>query len=538
MEKIKNIMAKMSDEIRELAKRFPLTIGIIVFVTVLFTIMIDQSFSKNLEKIYLFSAIWAIGTFFTEIYFVKKPNKVLSYGVTGGISLIFTRILTAPMTSEIGHTEITLRFLAGYAIILIVLSIYQAIKNAELTFEEYCLKVFRDLFNTTATYIILNIGIIILTSIFVQLILDGHYGSVMERLFVLLFGLFYMPALLYTVSCISTKEVGTFIKSLVLYVLLPLTTIAMAIIYLYIAKIILLQDMPQNTIYRILAGIFIVAFPVWNMAKNYAEEKKLIGKITKILPYLYAPFILLEIYSIGTRISCFGLTPMRYISCVFIVFQMICLALTFYKKNEKIEMIFPTVAVLALIVFVTPLNYENVSNWSQKRRIEKIMVGNMDFDALSDEEKDKVKSAYEYLKFDEKYIPEKLSKEDKEKIEEYTNQDREKYDYSEYVSLNCELKLNIEEYAKITYVTGSTEDKTAVVKFEDSERTLDLSQKIDEIISKNEISNIDLEEDFKENNLLKISEKEDFYISNLTFSYYKTTKKLEVWRVEGYFLER
>lgn len=543
MKKIKDMMTKMSDEMKELAKRFPLTIGLIVFVTLLYTIMIDQNFSSTteqiLEKIYLFSIIWAIGTFFTESWFVKKPSKIGSYGLTGGISFIFTYILTAPMSSAIGHTEITLRFLAGYSIILILLSLYQLTKKSEMKFEEYCLKVFRSGFNSTATYVILNIGMMILTAIFVQLILDGYYGSIMERWFVLLFGLFFVPAMLYTISGISQKPVNSFIKSLVLYVLLPLTTIAIAIIYLYIAKIILWQDMPQNTIYRILAGIFIVAFPVWNMASHYAEEKKIIGKITKLLPYLYAPFILLEIYSIGTRISGFGMTPMRYISCVFIVFQVICLALTFYKKNEKISTIFPIAGILVFVIFITPWNYENVSNWSQKTRIEKIMYSNMDFDALSDEEKDKVKSAYEYLKFDERNIPEKLSKEDKEKIEAYTNHNRERYDYPDYIYLDCELELNVEEYTKITHVMGSQEKNNSVlVKLENRPEIIDFSQKVDELIIQNENSKIDLEEDFKENHILKISETEDFYISSLSFSYYKNTKKINYLHVEGYLLER
>lgn len=435
--------------------------------------------------------------------------------------------------------DFVLRFLSGYSIILMLLSMYQLVKKAEVKFEEYCLKVFRDGFNSTATYIILNIGMMILTAIFVQLILDGHYGSIMERWFVLLFGLFFVPAMLYAISGISQKPVNSFIKSLVLYVLLPLTTIAIAIIYLYIAKIILLQDMPQNTIYRILAGIFIVAFPVWNMAGHYAEEKKIIGKITKILPYLYAPFILLEIYSMGTRISGFGMTPMRYISCVFIVFQVICLVLTFYQKNEKISAILPSAAVLVFVIFITPLNYENVSNWSQKARIEKIMQVNTDFDELSTDEKDKVKSAYEYLKTNQKDMLEYLSEETKGKIEEYTNQDRERYDYPDYIYLDCELELNVEKYTKITHVEGSQDkNDSVIIKFENRTETIDFSKKIDEIMYQNENTKVDLEEDFKENHILKISETEDFYISNLSFSYYKNTKKINYLRVEGYLLER
>ncbi len=316
----------------------------------------------------------------------------------------------------------------------------------------------------------------------------------------------------------------------------------MAIIYLYIAKIVLLRDMPQNTIYRILAGIFIVAFPVWNMASNYAKEKKIIAKITKILPYLYTPFILLEIYSIGTRIHEFGITPMRYISCVFIVFQVIALVLTFYKESGKILQIFIYASILIIISFVTPFHYENVSNWSQKRILENTIPENTDFEQLSTEDKDYVKSAYEYLKYEtngKKWIPEYLSDENKDKIEEYSNVDRKNYDYPEYLYLNCELDLNIESYSQITYVEGENEkDGRLVINVKDNKREIDLKDKINEIILKNQNKEVDLETDFESNNIIKISETEDLYISRLSLSYYKTTKKLNFLDVEGYLLER
>ncbi len=546
MNKIKNLMTKMSDEIKQLGKKFPLTMVLILFVTILYTVAIDQNFSRTtdemLEKIYLFSVIWGVGTIFTETFFVKKPNKIISYGLAGGISLIFTQILTVPMTQNTSQMNTIYRVLFAYIILLILMSIYQSIHNAQLKFQEYAQQVFRDLFNITTTYFILNIGIILVTSIFVQLILDGHYGSILERLFILLIGLFYMPSMVYTFSGISKKQVNSFIKGLILYVLLPLVTIAIAIIYLYIAKIILLKDMPQNTIYRILAGIFIVAFPVWNLASNYAKDKKIVAKITQFLPYLYAPFILLEIYSIGTRISEFGITPMRYFSCLFIVFQVIVLTLTFYKKGEKLTQIFIYASILVLISFITPFHYENVSNWSQKRILEKTIAENTNFEELSIEDKDKAKSAYEYLKYDTNgadWIPSYLSDENKQKIEEYSNTERRNYDTPEYIYLYCDLDLNVENYVKITYVEGKDDnDEPAIVTLENTERTLDLSSKINEIINQDQKYESDLQEKFKGNNLVKISETEDLYLSRIRLSYDRASKKVNYLNVEGYLLQK
>ena len=345
--------------------------------------------------------------------------------------------------------------------------------------------------------------------------------------------------MVYAFSGISSKEVNSFIKGLVLYVLLPLTTIAMGIIYLYLAKILILRDMPQNMIYRILAGIFVVAFPVWNMASNYAQEKKLVGKIVKILPYLYAPFILLEIYSIGTRIGEFGVTPMRYISCMFIVFQVICLALTFYKKKEKISNLFIYASILVLIVFLSPWNYENVSNWSQKQIIEKIMPENTEFEQLTEEEKTRVKSAYQYLKSNgKKFIPTYLTDEEKAQINGYYNENREKYEYPEYVSADCELDLNIGVYQKIKAVEGRSRNLEDGIVNLDEGKLIDLSEIIEELLEKKQEDEMDLDEYFKERNLVKMNDWEDFYISRISFSYYESSKKFNYLNVEGYVLER
>ena len=185
MNKIKNLVERMSGEVKELVKKFPVTMVIIAFVTILFTITMEQNFSKNtremLEKIYLFCTIWTFGTIFTEIYFSQKTKRMISYGLTASISLIFTQILTSDKIQDSENIGTILRFLASYILILILISIYQAIQKAEITFQEYILKLFRDLFNMTVTYGILNIGIMFVTTIFVQLILDGEYGILLDR---------------------------------------------------------------------------------------------------------------------------------------------------------------------------------------------------------------------------------------------------------------------------------------------------------------------------------------------------------------------
>lgn len=543
MNKIKKLISKISEEVKELAKKFPISMILIVLITILCSVTVDQEFStdtkKVLERIYFFGIIWTVGTFFTETFFKGKLKKIISYVLTGGVGLVFTYVLLLNSTSDMIEHE-AFKILGAYILILIILSIYQSIKNANLKFEEYCLRVFRDLFHITTIYIILSIGISMITAIFVELILDGNNISVLKRLMLLLLGLYYVPSLIYAISSVNKKEVGSFIKGVVLYVLLPLTVIAMAIIYIYIAKIIILKDMPENMIYRILAGIFMVAFPVWNMTSNYSEDNKVIKKAVTLLPYLYAPFILLETYSIGMRISEFGVTPLRYLSCAFILFQVIALVLTFYKEKEKISYILIFAVALVFIACVTPLNFDNISNLSQKKIIESIMPSNQEFENLTDEKKQKVKSAYGYLlgqENSEKYIPNYLSDEDKKKINNYSNYTSNRK-VNKYISLKKELELDIEEYKNISYVEGETEDFKNILKLESSNEKIELKDLVTELIKNNDVSNVEIEKYFEENNIVKITDTKDMFISYMYIRYYEDSKSIEDLRVKGYLLEK
>lgn len=542
MNKIKNLLSKLSQDLKDLMRKFPVTMSIIIFLTLLFTVIIDQNFSRNtreiLEKIEMFCMIWAVGTFFTEIFFAKRTNQMISYILTAIVSLVFVRLTYMTLSPDI--VIIWEKILATYIPVLILISIYKIIKNNDLTLEKYLIGVFRDLLNMSIIYVILNIGFVLIVEIFNLLILDGRANMGIIKTLTLLYGLFYVPSILYSVSSINKKEMNAFIKGLVNYVLLPLVIIAMAIIYLYIAKILILRDMPKNVIFRILAGIFVIGFPVWNMASCYGEEKRWIGKITKILPVLYVPFIFLEMYAIGVRIQEFGVTPLRYVSCIFIVFQMICLGLTFYKNKEKLSFVLVSMAVLVFVAILTPFGYENISNLSQKKIIEKWLPENTEFAVLNETEKAKVKSAYRYLEQEvngDKYIPEYLSEELIKEINSFYKEGKNDYVRYQYFSRRKDLNLDISDYRKISKMeTNKTlYGKTTVLEI--NEKNLDFSDFLNQVIQKHKESKLEAENYFDENNLINLNETEDFYMEYISLRY-EDEGEIETFSIEGYLLEK
>ena len=88
-------------------------------------------------------------------------------------------------------------------------------------------------------------------------------------------------------------------------------------------KIIVLRKIPANQIFRILAALFACGLPIWTMNSLWEKEENTWQKIINKLPLAFIPFILLQIYSIWSRISANGLTEARYLCVMLVIFEII-----------------------------------------------------------------------------------------------------------------------------------------------------------------------------------------------------------------------
>ena len=548
MSKIKEWFLNISKTIKQMFASFPLTVGIIFIVTTIFSICVEQTWVNREFYInaILFGAIFAASTMFTESNFKKWQYRIMLYVIGAFIAAIFTLIINPCSVGAItSASAIAIRLAAGYVIILILLSMFKILKKSKYKFEEYILKVFANLFMCSITYFILNIGITLVSLIFIELILNGFGGEFILRVQIMLFGYFFINSLLYSISNVGQKNVNVFVKSLIIYVGMPLITISIGIIYLYIIKIIVLRNMPTNVIFRILAGIFICAFPVWNMASSFKDIKFAV-KVSKILPYAFCPFILLEIYSIGVRVINYGLTPFRYICIMFIVFQIVSLLFTFIKNKKFLSDLFLVASVIVLILFISPLNYDIVSSISQKHIITTLYKVDTDLSSLGDDDKRQIVDAYLYLDNSAqyaKYIPSYVNKDKIEKLQNEINHstvtDRTNHLNSKYISADVSLNMDISNYSTIAFVNldNFNGDTTNVVLSSNNYKTVNVNLKylIDGLIS---ISNNKFNEKLQQSNIVKIDDRRDIFISSIDITYNPSNNKIENLSVSGYVLNK
>ena len=534
--------------------KFPLTIISAIVLTVIYTICLDNYSieTTTLTNISLFIVIFASSTFLIETVLENKIKKKIIYYI---IAAIWATVLTYAVNIEEGllgmSNTIFLfkieRFIICYLIATIVLAIYYNYKSLNKTFEQYVTSTFVTIFKTSLIYGILAIGIAMITAVFVYLILDGESYILVARMEILLFGVYYIPTVLYSFYD-QEEEIGKFAKIVIKYVLGTLVIVAFAIIYMYIIKIIFLRDIPSNLIFRILSALFIIGLPVWTMILSFKENTTL-DKINRKLPLLFIPFIILQIYSIGTRILSNGITELRYLCLMLIIFEIVYIII-YLTKKEKVSRILLVFLALTVISTIAPyINMFTISNLSQYNNLKIYKQKTED----SEEEKTKIYGAYNYLRHSsiegKKYIENYLTKDDEELIKKLKNSGTKKSDNGKNIYVDKDINyIEVEGYKKVykidSYSYNSSKENRTIdetfsnIEINTQESNYSIEANILPLINEyvnheNEMNNYS-----EENNELKLDENKKIILERLILEYDDTTKNVSYYNMSGYLLEK
>ncbi|MBQ7706293.1 MAG: DUF4153 domain-containing protein [Lachnospiraceae bacterium] len=470
MGKIKELLAEQKNVVKEIFFRYIATI-IAVFLFCLVAIYeVDNTGSGEVaEHLMTFFAIFACGSFFIETVF--KKNKVITYVIDALISLLFTA-LAFNLYDWAGQDvfDTFVKYFILYIIILLGMSFYTIIKKSGMSFQGYVNTVGLNLGKWCAIFAILNLGILIIFEIYNSLIVKIDVYDFWAKFELLLTGILYFP---YALICITPdkEEKPKFFKVLLKFLLVPLLLIAMIIIYMYIFKILFIGSVPSNEVFEICAGVFVLGFVISTLAyayldnatvkakngiagaeeSNEAGKKGIYEKIILYLKYGFIPMVLLEIYSLGIRISDYGVTEDRYIGVVFIIAQIIYIAWepinklisgigrvdikeadtkaissdtfdnneisTEKKKDEKTgfgkgyeKLIFVAIIIYIFTVIVPFTNIEFCCYASQKSRMEKALLNNDYATAHS------ALNSIRYNRYGKKYLDENYTEEELEEI--------------------------------------------------------------------------------------------------------------------------
>ncbi len=554
--KIKEKIENLLNILKRSVEKFPITIISIFVLTLIYTVCIGNTKVdwELIGKITLCITIFASTTYLIEVLVKEKKPNLIIYYLISFIWAITLTLLTNVKDDVMGMSNelfihILIRIIVCHILSTSILSMYFNYKNSEKTFAHYLINVVVGIFKTSLIYGLLAIGSSIIVSIFVYLILNGRGYILLGRVEILLLGLYYVPTMIYTFYK-QEGEIGKFVKIVMKYVLGTLVMIAFAIIYLYIIKILILRNMPSNQIFRILSSLFIIGMPIWTMGMAI-DEGKTFDKINSKLPYLFVPFIFLQMYSIGVRIGENGMTEARYLCVMLIIFEIIY-TLIYAKNKTKIENNLLVIFALVIISLIAPfINMFRVSALNQFNILRKYDQK----DNITKEERTKLNGAYWYLQehpIGKQYLNSYQLRNDVSDGYEYDEniENRESLDVyreKEYVNVNGYKRLysiSASSYSYSYYNYSSIDENETI---EEIFKNISFDVKgMDQNIKVNMLSQVNqyirlgksLEKEFDDINEIIIDNNRKIVLDSINIDYDKTTNELYYYNITGYLLEK
>lgn len=548
-DKLKIAVLKIANVFRE----YPITLGSIVLIAAIGAVIIDCSFDTEIcERIIVFLAALSIQTLFIEEHMRdRQALRIAGYVIAALLSAFFQYFEFSSGEVFLGMpwykaNEIITDLYVSYFACLGLASLYHMYRRQGDTFESYCLKTFFGLVRTSVVYGLFAAGLAIIILIFDTLIFHTH--NFIGRVEIFLAGGIYVPAMLLVVSG-KKGGVGRFAKACVLYVLEPMLILAMAIIYIYIVKIFVTNDIPSNAVFSIITSLYAAGMVIWTLACGI-DEANVPCKIAKVLPFVFIPCILLQAWSVLIRIGDYGFTPSRYFGVALVIIELIYMVLYLLQrllKKEAIALILWVAALAVVTALLLPFaNYTSVCARSQIKRLSGIKIT----EKLKDSDLSELAgSSYRVLVNDCGYrgkeIVNQVFTDDEKKILNscYGTSDYESRTY--YLSGSDELVgFDISRYKTLTSVEGKGTEPVSSIELYVNEKvtyTADLSEfvkDLEEFGAKKSESTQYESFNLSECGPIELDEQYDLKITWFNADYNVETGELENLYINGYLLDK
>ena len=223
--------------------------------------------------------------------------------------------------------------------------------------------------------LILFLGFFLLTVAFISLFLKDFSGDDLVYQMLLSFCVtFVFPNIFtyYIFKMMNEKTAGKAFKVLFLYIMFPLYVILLTLLYAYLFKAMIIQELPRGQINWFVSFATCFYFVFYYTLQEY-KENIFIRWFYKIAGFLLLPLIVIQCISFKIRVDAYGFTELRYASLLYIIFSVTAILCTLLKSGLFAKWNFIILAVFILSATVSPLNIIKVPYKKQQKRMENIL---------------------------------------------------------------------------------------------------------------------------------------------------------------------
>ena len=496
---IKKLLENIKDSFKKYIMNHIGTNIVLLLISFVILVIDFDDFSEFIQRLVITLFLTAMFTLLGEVITKDKKIRYLIYGVGLVISIITSRCV---LEEELVRYLLGIVFSVGFGIL------YFMAKNSKQSSNKYLTSTVTNLFKLGIVGSVLNMGIMSILGLITTLLFELD-EVVFVKTEIILLVLYYIPALIISLE-VEEKE-NKFIYSVVNYVALPLISIATIVIYLYIFKLLFTRELPYTQTFGINAALLFCGIPIVLMVLSY-ENYEIMTKIASILKYLFIPLVFLQIFSLSLRINDYSFTSSRYFGIILILLGVISLVLLNKNGGRNFKFLLLPCIVISLIACMLPyINIVDFPNYMQIHRLQSILPEGREFSSLTDDERKSVISIYYYV-HDEKYYPKYLSRDVLRKnINDYPDKDSNSYIY--YHSGND--RVDISNYKEMEEYSMYSNDGFVI-------RVLNIDYDFGDYLEKihsYSLENEDIDDYIKENHIININDKIDFYLTDLQFNY-------------------
>ncbi|AZQ64443.1 DUF4153 domain-containing protein [Flammeovirga pectinis] len=371
----------LTDTIYRSIIRFPFTLLCAIFGTFLLFYSIGNNIHTNIWFIRgIHGAQLGIPIFIAATYLSENLNlSIIKSYLLKGISLTVLLLYLMTMPEELTYINFSRWILLTIFTHLLIFIAPNINRGTQLDFwifsKDIIATFIESLFYSVVIYIGVSIALLSVDSLFNITIDEDVYLKLLTFCGFFLNTLFFICKAPIARNSEEEFSYSPILKNFTQYIMFPLVTIYMVILYAYSVKIIFLQDWPKGWVSMLSIGFsilgiisFLLIYPIKNI-----KENRWIPIYTKVFFYALFPVILLFIAAIWTRITDYGITENRYYLIVLAIWLVIVALNMLIKGQNNIKIIPISLCILTLISSFGPISAFQIAKNSQTSRLNHIV---------------------------------------------------------------------------------------------------------------------------------------------------------------------
>ncbi|MCU0443802.1 MAG: DUF4153 domain-containing protein [Microscillaceae bacterium] len=330
---------------RQTFARFPLAIILSIIASLLAVYAVEsQSTSHDLQQLVQVGFLGAILFIGLELFgeSVNFEFKARQYLNLLGFGLLALYFFTLPKTLNTVHYTRFFLFLISFSLSI---SVAPYLRRPEVeSFWYFNEQLFIRLLTATFYSAVLYLGIMIAVVSIEHLFGWRFSDNFAWDMLILVVGVFNTWFFLAGVPqdfsrLIPENPYPQGVKSFVTYLLLPLLTVYLLILYLYFFKIILAWDLPQGWVAYLIVTYSLVGIMTVILLHPYIAHSRRVLAFRRRFYWTLLPLILLLWVGVGRRILDYGITENRYFLALLSVWLMAMSIYFLFSRNQRLYLI-------------------------------------------------------------------------------------------------------------------------------------------------------------------------------------------------------